>query len=119
MTSNRLGQSQSALRAVQGRHEAIQKIERQMIELAQLFQDMESAVVQQEAAVEVIDQKAEETHVNVSQGRVQIDQAVVKAAAARRKKWICLGICGMYHLSSALRSTLSLHSRIITYLPKS
>ena len=97
MTSNRRGQAQSALSAVQGRHEAIQKIERQMIELAQLFQDMEAAVVQQEAAVEIIDQKAEDTHMNISKGNEQLDQAVVKAAAARRKKWICLGICGMYH----------------------
>lgn len=92
MTSNRRGQSQSALRAVQGRHEAIQKIERQMVELAQLFQDMEAAVVQQEDAVGNIDDKVGETHMNISKGNEQLDQAVVKAASARRKKWICLGI---------------------------
>ena len=112
MTSNRRGQSQSALRAVQGRHEAIQKIERQMIELAQLFQDMEAAVVQQEPAVEIIDQKAEDTHMNISKGNEQLDQAVIKAAAARRKKWICLGIAGMYtpNLTPVLVSTL-LHKK--------
>lgn len=92
MQSNRRGQAQSALRAVQGRHEAIQKIERQMIELAQLFQDMEAAVVQQEPAVENIDQKAEDTVTNLGKGNEQLDQAVDKARAARRKKWICLGI---------------------------
>ena len=92
MTSNRRGQAQSALRAVQGRHEAIQKIERQMIELAQLFQDMEAAVVQQEPAVENIDTKAEDTVQNLGKGNQQLDQAVDKARAARRKKWICLGI---------------------------
>ncbi|KAL9103468.1 MAG: hypothetical protein Q9163_001496 [Psora crenata] len=92
MTSNRRGQSQSALRAVQGRHEAIQKIERQMIELAQLFQDMEAAVVEQEPAVMDIEQKGEETVVNLGKGNEQLDSAVEKAHAARRKKWICLGI---------------------------
>ena len=97
MTSNRRGQAQSALRAVEGRHEAIQKIERQMIELAQLFQDMEAAVVQQEPAVEIIDQKAEDTQMNIGKGNEQLDQAVVKARSARRKKWICLGIASKFY----------------------
>ena len=98
MTSNRRGQSQSALRAVQGRHEAIQKIERQMIELAQLFQDMEAAVIEQEPAVMDIEQKGEETVTNIGKGNEQLDDATKKARAARRKKWICLGIVGTYQI---------------------
>ena len=66
-----------------------------MIELAQLFQDMEAAVVQQEPAIENIDTKAEDTVANVHKGNEQLDSAVDKARAARRKKWICLGIVGM------------------------
>ena len=100
MTSNRRGQAQSALHAVEGRHQAIHKIEEQMIELAQLFQDMEAAVVQQEPAVEIIDQKAEDTQMNISKGNEQLDQAVVKARSARRKKWICLGIASKSNLCS-------------------
>lgn len=92
LSQNRRGQSQSALRAVQGRHEAIQKIERQMIELAQLFQDMEAAVVQQEAPIAHIDDKAEDTVTHVNKGNEQLVGAVDKARSARRKKWICLGI---------------------------
>lgn len=92
MSSNRRGQSQSALRAVQGRHEAIQKIERQMVELAQLFQDMEAAVIEQEPAVMDIEQKGEDTVVNLGKGNEHLDKAVVKARSARKKKWICLGI---------------------------
>lgn len=63
-----------------------------MIELAQLFQDMEAAVIEQEPAVENIDTKAEDTVVNVGKGNEQLDSAVVKARSARKKKWICLGI---------------------------
>ena len=96
MQSNRRGQAQSALRAVQGRHEAIQKIERQMVELAQLFQDMEAAVIEQEPAVMDIEQKGEETVTNLGQGNKQLDSAVDKARAARKKKWICLGISSMF-----------------------
>lgn len=92
LQSNRRGQSQSALRAVQGRHEAIQKIERQMIELAQLFQDVEAAVVQQEPAVIDIETKAENTNTNIGKANVHIDGAIDSARARNRKKWICLGI---------------------------
>ena len=63
-----------------------------MIELAQLFQDMEAAVVQQEPAIEQIDQKGEETREHITKGNQQLDGAVDKARAARRKKWILLGI---------------------------
>ncbi|KAL8825646.1 MAG: hypothetical protein Q9170_007713 [Blastenia crenularia] len=92
MQSNRRGQSQSALRAVQGRHEAIQKIERQMIELAQLFQDVDAAIVEQEAPVQLIEKQAEDTHTNVAGGNKHLDGAIDKARAIRRKKWICFGI---------------------------
>lgn len=71
-----------------------------MIELAQLFQDMEAAVVQQEPAIENIDTKAEDTVVNMNKGNEQLDQAVVKARSARRKKWICLGIVSKLAISS-------------------
>lgn len=92
LQTNRRGQSQSALRAVQGRHEAIQKIERQMIELAQLFQDVEAAVVQQEPAVEEIETKAAVINDNVGKANHEIDGAIVKARSRNRKKWICLGL---------------------------
>ncbi|KAL8710785.1 MAG: hypothetical protein Q9225_007226 [Loekoesia sp. 1 TL-2023] len=95
MQSNRRGQAQSALRAVQGRHEAIQKIERQMIELAQLFQDVDAAIVEQEAPVQEIEKGTERTHEHVTGGTKHLGGAIEKARAVRRKKWICLGIVGM------------------------
>ncbi|KAI9865448.1 MAG: nicotinate phosphoribosyltransferase [Trichoglossum hirsutum] len=90
LQSDRRGQAQSALRAVESRHQAIQKIEQQMIELAQLFQDMEALVVQQGAAVEVIEQQGTETVDNVGQANVEINGAIEKARSRNRKKWWCL-----------------------------
>ncbi|KAI9715274.1 MAG: hypothetical protein M1812_006085 [Candelaria pacifica] len=90
MQSDRRGQSQSALRAVQGRHEAIQKIESDMIQLAQLFQDMEALVVQQEPAVAQIEQRGEEVTENVGKANDEIAGAIVKARSRNRKKWWCL-----------------------------
>ncbi|KAI4197767.1 MAG: hypothetical protein LQ346_002927 [Caloplaca aetnensis] len=92
LQSNRRGQSQSALRAVQGRHEAIQKIESQMIELAQLFQDVDAAIVEQEAPVQQIEKQTEHTQENVAGGNKHLDGAIVKARSIRKKKWICLGL---------------------------
>ncbi|CAF9936089.1 Plasma membrane t-SNARE, secretory vesicle fusion [Imshaugia aleurites] len=92
LSQNRRGQSQSALRAVQGRHEAIQKIERQMIELAQLFQDMEVAVATQEEQIEGIDENTNKTVDHLEQGNQHLGGAVVKARSARKKKWICFWI---------------------------
>ncbi|KAI4160233.1 MAG: hypothetical protein L6R39_000228 [Caloplaca ligustica] len=92
MQSNRRGQAQSALRAVQGRHEAIQKIERQMIELAQLFQDVDAAIVEQEAPIKEIETHADNTRQHVVGGNKHLDGAIGKARSIRRKKWICFGI---------------------------
>ena len=92
MQSDRRGQAVNARNAVESRHRDIQKIERQMVELAQLFQDLEAMVVQQEPAVKVIDQRGEEVNDHVTKANVELTGAVKKGLAARRKKWICLGI---------------------------
>lgn len=77
---------------MQGRHEAIQKIERQMIELAQLFQDVEAAVVQQEPAIEEIETKAVAINDNVGKANTEMNGAIAAARSRNRKKWWCLGI---------------------------
>lgn len=76
------------------RHQAIQKIEQDMITLAQLYQDLEAQVIQQEPAVMQIEQRGEEVNDHVAKANTELDGAVVKARAARRKKWWCLGIVG-------------------------
>lgn len=98
MQSNRQGQASAALNNVKDRHAQILKIEKQMSELAQLFQDMNTLVVQQEAAVQQIDQQAEEVVENLDKGNTEIDTAVKTARATRKKKWWCLGITGMFML---------------------
>jgi len=96
MQSSRLGNAQRALSAVQDRHAQIQKIERQMVELAQLFQDMDTLIIQQEVAVAQIEQKAEEVVENLDKANDETQVAVTTARATRRKKWWCLLICSMF-----------------------
>ncbi|KAI1422592.1 t-SNARE [Xylaria sp. FL1777] len=92
MQSNRRGQAQAVLNAVQDRHAQLQKIEQQMIELAQLFQDMDTLVMQQDVSVTNIEQKGEEVVDNLERGNVEIGTAVKTARATRKKKWICFGV---------------------------
>lgn len=94
INSDRRGQAQSVAQNVRSRHQNIQKIEQDMMILAQLFQDLEALVVQQEPAVTNIEQKGEEVNDHVQGANTELDGAVKKARAARRKKWYCLGICG-------------------------
>ncbi|KAF7544119.1 hypothetical protein G7Z17_g10202 [Cylindrodendrum hubeiense] len=93
MQSDRQGRARAALSAVQDRHAALAKIEQQMNELSQLFIDMDTLVVQQEAAVTQIEQKGEEVVENLDKGNEEMGVAVNTARKTRKKKWICLGIC--------------------------
>ncbi|KAF6827913.1 snare domain containing protein [Colletotrichum plurivorum] len=93
MQSGRQANANAVLTAVQDRQAALQKIEQQMVELAQLFQDMDVLVVQQEAAVTQIEQKGEEVVENLDKGNQEIGVAVNTARKTRKKKWWCLGIC--------------------------
>jgi len=95
MNSTRQGQARSTMNAVRARHEAIQNIERQMIELAELFNDMDNLVMQQEAAVANIEMKGEEVVENMDKGNEEIGTAIVHARNTRKWKWWCLCICSM------------------------
>lgn len=101
---------------VRGRHEAIQKIESQMIELAQLFQDLDTLVVQQEPAVTRIEQKGEEVTDNMGKANTEIDGAIVKARSRNRKKWWCLLICCMWNTLLILQVLTTDNSHLVLIL---
>ena len=82
-----------------------------MIELAQLFQDMDTLVVQQEVQVTQIEQKGEEVVENLDKGNEEIGTAVVSAKRTRKNKWICLGIVGMLKLPPRPATTVTVCSR--------
>lgn len=90
LQGNRRGEARSALREVQSRHNELQRIEKTIIELAQLFNDMEQLVTEQEPMVEQIDQRGEEITQNVDKAQEELGGAVEKARSRRRKKWWCL-----------------------------
>jgi len=68
------------------------------MELAELFQNMEQLVIEQEPMVEQIDQRGEEIQTDIGKANTQLQSAVVSARSRRRKKWWCLLICREYPL---------------------
>lgn len=98
MQSDRRGDAQKVSQMVRARHDEILKIERDLLELSQMFQDLDAIVIQQEAAVERIDDQTEQIHNNITKGNEEIGGAIKKARARNKKKWICLGIVGEYDL---------------------
>jgi len=89
LNSNRYGESRAAYREVQERHEDIQRIEKTLTELAQLFNDMSVLVEQQEDTINVIETTAAAVEKDTEAGLGYTEKAVVSARAARKKRWIC------------------------------
>jgi syntaxin 1B/2/3 len=92
INADRRGQSQSALSAVRTRHAAIQRVEQTMMELAELFQDLDTLVQQQEVQVQEIEEKGNDVQQNIVQANQQLDTGIKSARNARRLKWIVFWI---------------------------
>ncbi|TXT04261.1 hypothetical protein VHUM_04259 [Vanrija humicola] len=92
LNSNKYGAARGALHEVQQRHQELQKIEKTMTELAQMFQEMSMLVEQQDETIGQVEQQTLDVHNNIELGNKQLDEATKKAIAARRKKWICFWI---------------------------
>jgi len=92
MNSNRYGESKAAYREVQERHKDIQKIERTLTELAQLFNDMSILVEQQDETIDTIEDTATHVEKDTEVGLGHTTTAVTSARAARKKRWICFGL---------------------------
>jgi len=88
-SSTRYGESRAAYREVQERHEDIRKIERTLAELAQLFNDMDVLVNQQEDVINAIETSATQVQKDTEAGLGQTEKAVEHARSARRKRWFC------------------------------
>lgn len=120
MQSDRRGQAQSTLRNVQQRHDAIQQIEKTMMELQSLFQDLDAIVVQQEPMIENIEKQADDTNTHMINANEQLGIATVSARKARRKKWMCLGLaskCGLVILEVEIGELIRSQSSLLSSLP--
>lgn len=92
LNSNRYGEARGALREVQSRHEDIKKIEKTLVELAQLFQEIDILITEQGEQIDVIDQHATAVETDMNAGLQATNKAVDSARRARKKRIICFVI---------------------------
>ncbi|KZS99048.1 t-SNARE [Sistotremastrum niveocremeum HHB9708] len=102
LDSNRYGESRAAYREVQHRHEDIQKIERTLEELGQLFLDMAILVDQADDPINVMETQAADVEKNMESGLRQTEKATDSARRARRGRIICFWICVLIAIVIAL-----------------
>ncbi|THV69820.1 t-SNARE [Aureobasidium pullulans] len=90
LKTNRSATASTVLGAVRARHNDIQQIERTLIELNKLFEDLAEAVVIQEPMIQQAEQHTENVKKDTEAGNVQLDKGITHARRARRLKWWCL-----------------------------
>lgn len=88
----RTNEAQNALAEVQKRHEDIKNIESTISELVALFQELHLQVEEQDQTIVNIEDNTEVTVQKTEQAANELGAATKLAYAARKKKWICLGI---------------------------
>ncbi|ODV82347.1 protein SSO2 [Suhomyces tanzawaensis NRRL Y-17324] len=93
LQSNRRGEARTVLNEVQVRHRELLKLEKTMAELTQLFHDMEELVIEQDQAIQQIDEQVGNAQHDIEQGVGHTNKAVVSAKKARKKRIWCFFIC--------------------------
>ncbi|KTW31635.1 hypothetical protein T552_00274 [Pneumocystis carinii B80] len=92
LRSNRHGEARIALQEVQERHQDIKKIEQTIIELAELFNEMNILIEKQDEPLQLISQQAETVYTNIEHGIQHQDKAIENIRSARRKRCYCFGL---------------------------
>ncbi|KAK3116102.1 hypothetical protein LTR53_003893 [Teratosphaeriaceae sp. CCFEE 6253] len=87
LKTNRTATASTVLGAVRARHNDIQKIERTLIELNQLMEDLATAIVLQEAPIQATEAATENVQKDTEAGNVHLDKGIKSAKNARRLKW--------------------------------
>ncbi|KAK3659327.1 hypothetical protein LTR56_001216 [Elasticomyces elasticus] len=87
LKTNRSATANTVLGAVRARHNDIQKIERTLIELNQLMEDLSTAIILQEAPIQATEAATENVQKDTEAGNVHLDKGIKSARNARKMKW--------------------------------
>ncbi|KAI5295361.1 Plasma membrane t-SNARE, secretory vesicle fusion [Ascosphaera atra] len=90
INSDRRGDAQKVSALVRQRHDDLAKIERDFIELSEMFTDLNNMVIEQEAAVEKIDEANMGVVDDLKHTNQTLDQGIDLAKKRNRKKWYCV-----------------------------
>jgi syntaxin 1B/2/3 len=86
--SNRT-QAQESLRAVRARHADIKQIERSVVQLVGLMEEMQFMLDQQQEILDQVDIHIDNAAANMQQGSTQVSKAIKSRLSARKRAW-CL-----------------------------
>ncbi|KAI0160588.1 t-SNARE [Xylariaceae sp. FL1272] len=78
--------------AIYARHDQLQNINQQIKDLAELVQQLDNLVMEQEETIVTTEKKTEDVGEDLVKGNENVAVAVNTARATRNKKWWCLGI---------------------------
>lgn len=92
LKTNRTATANTVLGNVRARHNDIMKIERTMLELQALMEDLASTIVLQDTQIQQTEQHTEQVKHDTEAGNVQLTKGIEHARRARRLKWWCFGI---------------------------
>lgn len=90
------------LGSVRARHNELLNIERSITELAELMQDLDTMIIQQEPLIERAQEQTDNAVQHLEDGNKEIDKAQESARRRRKLKWICLGLTILIILGIAL-----------------
>jgi len=102
LQSNRVGAAKAVLGNVQARHQELLRVEQSMQELAQLFEYLNTLIVQQGEVIADVVQKTEQVNDNMDKGIQEVDKGVKHARNRRKLKWYCLLVCVLIIIAIAL-----------------
>lgn len=86
----RLEEAEKALSDIRDRHEDIQRLERSLIELHEMFVDMSILVSEQGEMIDRIEYSVAKSGNYVESARKKVKRAEELQRAARQKRWCCL-----------------------------
>lgn len=104
-----MGEAKAVLGRVQARHNELQNIERSIIELAGLFQDLETLVIQQGEVIQQVEEQTQKVNENMDHGIKEVTRGVDHARRRRKLKWYCLLVCVLIIIAIALGVGLGLY----------
>ncbi|KAK3838101.1 MAG: t-SNARE [Linnemannia gamsii] len=85
-------QAQAALNSVQNRQRELHSLQQSVVELAQLYKQLEQMISDQDVAFQEIEASVFRAESDIEKGHGEVTIALAHGYSAKRAKWICLGI---------------------------
>ncbi|KAF9185553.1 Plasma membrane t-SNARE, secretory vesicle fusion [Haplosporangium sp. Z 11] len=85
-------QAMAALNSVQSRQRELHRLQESIVELAQLYKQLEHLVADQDIAFQEIEASVNRAESDIEKGHGQVHLALKDGISARKKKWMALGI---------------------------